>query len=287
MDSIVSIGRVSVPLWAVILLLGYIAGSISLRIAIPEEREVRTRISDRFSSALLFAFLIWKLAPLVTEFRTVAATPIYLLYATGGAGSIVLGGLVGGAYYLLATRRQWRTDARSAMIRGTLAFLISGVVVVVAGGAIANSLQYRSSGDAPLLDFTLYDLDGVEGSLSDYRGRWVIVNFWATWCPPCRAEAPLLAEYDDTAGDDDPILISVNQTASEGSLAALTGFIDENNIGFRTFLDPDNRVFVRFGIRALPTTVVIAPDGILSDRRVGVVTGAWIEHQRARSRVTP
>ena len=285
MDSIVSIGRLSIPLWAIMLFLGYVAGSVALRVAIPGERELRSRISDRFSTALIFAFLIWKLAPLVTEFRIVVATPLYLLYASGGAGSVIIGALVGGIYYLLATRPQWAAEVRSVMIRGTLAFLLSGVAVVFVGGAIADSALSRSPGDAPRLDFTLYDLDGVEGSLSDYD-QWVIVNFWATWCPPCRAEAPLLAEYYDTAGETDPVLISVNQTASEGSLDALKSFIEENNIHFRTYLDPDNRVFTRFGIRGLPTTVVIAPDGTIADRRVGVVTGAWIERQRARSLAT-
>ncbi len=265
------------------LFLGYVAGSIALRIAIPVDRELRSGISDRFSTALLFSFLIWKLAPIVTEFRVVVATPLYLLYASGGPGSIVFGSLVGGVYYLLATRRQWGAEVRSATIRGTLSFLIAGVAVVFVGGTIADSVLSRSDFAAPRLDFTLYELDGVEGSLTDYENQWVIVNFWATWCPPCRAEAPLLADYHATAQKDDPVLISVNQTASEASLDALSGFIEDNDIRFRTYLDPDNKVFIRFGIRGLPTTVVIAPDGTIADRRVGVVTGAWLERQRARS----
>src|SRR5690625_3213867 len=74
-------------------------------------------------------------------------------------------------------------------------------------------------------NFTLETLDGEEVKLSDYRGQKVLLNFWATWCPPCRAEMPDMQKYHEE--DDDAVILAVNLTETEKSSTGVDEFLDE------------------------------------------------------------
>ena len=72
-------------------------------------------------------------------------------------------------------------------------------VLLFAGPAMAEPVEY-----------SLPDLDGKMHSLADYRGKWVIVNYWATWCPPCQEEIPDLVNFHDSHKDDDAVVLGIN-----------------------------------------------------------------------------
>ena len=125
----------------------------------------------------------------------------------------------------------------------------------------------------PAPDFVLQDLDGNLVRLSDFRGKTVVLNFWATWCPPCRAEMPALqAMYDQRLPQDDFVVLAVD-LLFEDSAGAVTDFVDDFELTFPVLLASEESVVRRYGVRGLPATFFIDRDGVLRDRALGPVFG--------------
>ncbi|MBI1298079.1 redoxin domain-containing protein [bacterium] len=115
-------------------------------------------------------------------------------------------------------------------------------------------------------DFSLISLDGEELRLSDYRGKPVIVNFWATWCPPCRAEMPALEEIW-TQYDENVVILGVDQGESPQLVAHFTRV--QVPVTFPILLDIDHSIGDGYWVRSLPTTFFIDPDGVIQDIHIG------------------
>src|SRR5688572_2011096 len=111
-------------------------------------------------------------------------------------------------------------------------------------------------------------LAGGTLSTSDYAGRVVVVNFWATSCAPCRDEQPILSAAQSRAGDDGPFFIGINHR--EGADAA-RAYLDEFDVRYPSLGDPAGDIAFRFGVPFLPTTVVIDADGRLRYRIAGAI----------------
>lgn len=121
-------------------------------------------------------------------------------------------------------------------------------------------------------DFELETLDGDHVQLSDYRGKKVLLNFWATWCGPCRQEMPAMQDFYEEFGDDIEIL-AVNVTSSEKSIDDVQDFIDEFEFTYQTLLDTDMDVSNIYMAVGLPTTYFIGTDGIIqAPRKIGPMT---------------
>ncbi|MEZ5541738.1 MAG: TlpA disulfide reductase family protein [Pseudomonadota bacterium] len=120
--------------------------------------------------------------------------------------------------------------------------------------------------DAP--EFTLADMDGERHSLSGYRGSWVLVNFWATWCPPCRKEMPALERLYQDYGERGLKVLALNQWEDADHVFSYMG---ELNVfpSFPILFDPDSRVADAWGVRGLPTTFLVDPQGRIVYRAVG------------------
>jgi len=125
------------------------------------------------------------------------------------------------------------------------------------------------------VDFTLNDVDGKPRSLSEFRGKWVIVNYWATWCPPCLDEIPDLVEFHEKHKDKDAVVLGIN--FEEADREHLLEFVDQH---FMTYpvLSMDPVPVTPLGpVLGLPTTYIISPQGERVARQEGPITGAAIE----------
>ncbi|MFD2629061.1 peroxiredoxin family protein [Oceanobacillus kapialis] len=107
-------------------------------------------------------------------------------------------------------------------------------------------------------DFELTTLAGKQVKLSDYRGQRVMLNFWATWCPPCRAEMPDMQKFQE---NKDVKILAVNLTKTESDPDKVQEFIDKLNLSMTVPLDKESLVSDQYQIIAYPTTYMIDSDG--------------------------
>ena len=141
-------------------------------------------------------------------------------------------------------------------------------------GSLAG-LLYAVSVQAQPVDFTLPDLDGKEHSLSDYRGKWVLVNYWATWCPPCLEEIPELEVFHSNHKDVDAVVLGIN--LEEIELEPLRKFVEEQFISY-PILRADPSGGNELGrVMGMPTSFLISPPGEVVARQVGTVTAEGLE----------
>ena len=122
----------------------------------------------------------------------------------------------------------------------------------------------------PAADFSLPDMDGELHKLSDFRGKTVIVNFWATWCPPCRAELPSMNRAWAKIKDDDVVMIAVNVGEDEDTIFS---FMGDYPIDFLMLMDQNSQVIESWPVKGLPTTYIVDPQGRLYYRAIG--SRAW------------
>ena len=113
----------------------------------------------------------------------------------------------------------------------------------------------------PAPDFDLKDPDGVPVRLADFRGMPLIVNFWATWCPPCREEMPSMQRAHAAVSKDGIGLIAINVGEDADTVAQ---FVASTQVQFPLPLDETSKVVMSYPVRGLPTTFVVDPDGRLA-----------------------
>lgn len=129
----------------------------------------------------------------------------------------------------------------------------------------AETEDAETADTVPAPDFTLTDQYGNSHTLSDYKGKTVFLNFWATWCPPCRAEMPeiqeLFEEYGENANDLIILGVASPNVGQEGSADDIAAFLSENEYSYPVVMDTDGLNSYAYGVSALPTTFMIDKDG--------------------------
>lgn len=122
-------------------------------------------------------------------------------------------------------------------------------------------------GEAP--EWTLTRLDGSQLSSADLAGKIVVIDFWATWCPPCRAEIPGYIAMQDEMRDDDVVIVGVS--LDEGGPSIVRKFADEWEMNYELVMGDEQVVGAFGGVRAIPTTFLIDRDGQVRHRKEGMM----------------
>ena len=183
--------------------------------------------------------------------------------------------------------------------RSTLLSLLAGFAIVATAGALFISASSEPAAppssasspasdraassalaaDEPAPDFELDRMNGDTFHLGAHRGEVVVVNFWATWCPPCREEIPGFVELQKEYEDDGLTIVGVSM--DDGGFSTVRPFADEMDINYPLVMD-DGNVGRAYGpVRALPSTFVVGPDGMIQHVRSGYLPEAqlraWIK----------
>ena len=155
----------------------------------------------------------------------------------------------------------------------------------------ATQGEQKDQNAVAAIPFTLKDQYGKTHTLADYKGKIVFLNFWATWCPPCRAEMPdiqKLYERSPREGKDAVIVLGVAapKLGGEKDEAGIKAFMDKNGYAYPVLMDKKGKLFEAYDIRAIPTTYLIDRDGNIIGRVQGALSAENIERivQKALSR---
>lgn len=132
---------------------------------------------------------------------------------------------------------------------------------------LSHSLT-RLKDPQPAPDFELMDMDGEAHSLSDYAGKVVLINFWATWCPPCVREMPSMERLYQRLQDEPFVVLAINQFETTDHVFAFMGQL-EVFPSFPILFDPESDISQAFGVRGLPTSFLLDRQGRIVFRAIG------------------
>ena len=179
----------------------------------------------------------------------------------------------------------------------TLVILILVIVLLLVGGTFAyrtlsrlteptvpyapsaqSDLTGEAQESAPAPDFTVYNADGSTVALSEKQGKPVFINFWATWCPPCRSELADINKAYETYGDRiEFMMVDLTDGYKGEDQPTVEAFVAENGYTFPAYFDLDSSAAMAYGVRSIPTTVLVAADGTLLHTQMGAMSESQIE----------
>lgn len=127
-------------------------------------------------------------------------------------------------------------------------------------------------------DFTLTSLEGQEMSLSDFRGKKVVLNFWASWCGPCRKEMPDMQKFYDAYKDKNVEVVAVNLTHFERKREHVDEFVKEYGLTFPIPLDVEKQQYDAYKVITIPTTYFLDEKGVIQQKHLGPMTYEFMEN---------
>ena len=150
------------------------------------------------------------------------------------------------------------TELQHLMMRTALALLL-----------LMGGIGLAPASEDEVVDFTLPDITGKMHSLSDYRGHWVVVNFWATWCAPCIKEIPELIEVSKLTDPVTPVVIGID--FEEIETEPLQEFMDELKMDYLVLRIGEKPLVPFEPLKGLPTTFIVSPEGKIVFRKISAV----------------
>jgi cytochrome c biogenesis protein CcmG, thiol:disulfide interchange protein DsbE len=172
-----------------------------------------------------------------------------------------------------AKRQRQRERTRNTFVTAGLILIFIAVILFSLGNHPNQSVSPFQIG-APLGEFSLNDINGKTIHLSDYKGQLVLINAWATWCPPCRAEMPLLDAYYQAHREQGLVILAVNSGDSQEQTAA---FARASSLSFPVLVDPGSVTVHGIGINNLPTSILVGKDGAVKAVHIGMFTEDSLE----------
>lgn len=142
------------------------------------------------------------------------------------------------------------------------------------------ALVFARTSAANQVDFALPDMDGKTHKLSDYRGKWVVVNYWATWCPPCLEELPELERFHLDHEAKGAMVLGINMERITPK--ALRRFVDEQMLSYPILMAEPAAASELGKVPGMPTSFLIDPQGQVVARKLGAVTAKTIEQLLAK-----
>ena len=162
------------------------------------------------------------------------------------------------------TQRQWNWFFASVLIMGSLFIAATRVrpqQTTAAPAATSDGVMEPAPlADHPAPDFTLSSLDGMKVALSDLKGQVLLINVWATWCPPCRVEMPTIQAAYEQYHDQGFTVVAVNLQEDPSAVAT---FMREHQLTFPALLDPDGQVSRSYEALALPSSFFVDRHGVI------------------------
>ncbi len=169
--------------------------------------------------------------------------------------------------------KAWNLFRRSFWMLATFALLGVFAWRLIHGADLKKADASATSKPQVAASFTLKDLDGKERSLESFRGKTVLVNFWATWCPPCRAELP---ELQETYAAHKSCFDVVGVAVDSGTAADVKAFAKQKGLTYPILMD-DGSASSAYGIQTIPQSFLIDPQGRVLGSFNGSVTRAGVE----------
>jgi peroxiredoxin len=162
-----------------------------------------------------------------------------------------------------------------------------GLLICVDGcGSRMNEAQVREDKDrksAP--DFTLKDASGTAVKLSDYRGKVVVLNFWATWCGPCKVEIPWFIDFEKQYKDRDFAVLGVSM--DDDGWKSVKPYVADKKINYRVVIGSDEVITLYGGVDSLPTTFLIDRSGKVASVHIGLVSKMTYQDEITKLLETP
>ena len=182
--------------------------------------------------------------------------------------------------YSVARRRQQK--AKQEKKRKQIIFAVGVLAVVFLGILLWSGLQSNRGEAGPALiafgypapNFELETLTGETAVLEDYQGDVVLINFWATWCPPCKAEMPDINAFYQANQNDGLTVLAVNAQEDKSTVGR---FIESNGFVFPVLLDPVGDVARQFQVNSFPTTIILDRDGTIQTIHNGLITAEQLD----------
>ena len=179
-----------------------------------------------------------------------------------------------------AERRRDRETIVALLVLMLLALTVplSRGIAVPARTAVATGAEAVALTSSVAPDFTVQTVDGANISLSDFKGQVVLLNFWATWCPPCVRETPRLVRVAEKYKGQGLVVLGVNTTYQDDP-AKVSQFVRDQRISYPVLLDPEGIVGEKYPARLMPTTYLIDRNGKIVHTKVGEVDEATLSEQ--------
>jgi len=267
------IGSLSIPLVLLLIILISVTSLVAGFIVLRKEKENRTVFSDLFFSPVIPFLLAWKFSLVLTEFQDVLQNPGLMLYSSGSLVNIIIGIIISGAWLTF----RWKRSKPSKSVYRAMAAALGTTFLLIAAISGYGWLSTENNDlktELPIVVFSRSD--GSSWTISEASGSTVVLNFWASWCPPCRSEMPMLERMQKDASFKKVTFFAINASTTEKTPEDGQVWMTTHGFQMPLLFDITGEGMMRYKITGLPTTIIIDSQGREIYRKTGAVSRSWI-----------